>query len=78
MEKAKGDFQTLYQRKKPHPPGLSLDTHVNSDEVNDEVLSYAEVEAAVRRLPPHRAGGHINLRVEHFKQWQREAYPGEN
>ena len=43
MEKAKGDFQTLYQRKKPHPPGLSLDTHVNSDKVNNEVLSYTEV-----------------------------------
>ena len=35
------------------------------------------MEAAVRRLRPHRAGGHTHLRAEHFKQWRREAYPGE-
>ena len=35
------------------------------------------MEAAVRRLRPHRAGRHTHLQVDHFKQWQREAYPGE-
>ena len=32
----------------------------------------------VIRLRPHRSGRHTHLHAEHFKQWRREAYPGEN
>ena len=39
MEKVRGYFQTLYQREDTHPPGLPLVTHVDLDEVNDEILS---------------------------------------
>ena len=45
--------------------------------VNDDIPSEAKVEAAVRRLPLHRVSRHTHLRAEHFKQWQKEAYPGE-
>ena len=37
MEKVRGDFQTLYQREEPHPPGLPLETHVDLAKVNDEI-----------------------------------------
>ena len=36
------------------------------------------MEAAVCRLPPLKSGGHTHLRAKHFKQWLREACPGEN
>ena len=36
-----------------------------------------EVEAAVRRLHPHRTGENTYLHAKHFKKWRREAYPGE-
>ena len=36
------------------------------------------MDKAVRCLHPLKAGGHTHLRVEHFKQWLRVAYPGEN
>ena len=57
MWKFRGDFQNLYQMEGPHPPGLLLATHVGSYKVNEEVPSEAELEAAVRRLRPHSAGG---------------------
>ena len=66
MEKFSGYFQNLYQREYPHPPGLPLTKHVRPAKVNDEIPS--EVEAAVRRLRPHRAGGNTHLRKEHFKK----------
>ena len=34
--------------------------------------------AAVCSLIPLKSGVHTHLRSEHFKQWLREAYPGEN
>ena len=77
MEKVRRRFQYLFQREKPHPPGLSLAIHVEPANMNYEVPSEAEVEAAARRLFPHRAGGHTHLHAEQFKQWQREAYPGD-
>ena len=43
MKKVRGDFQTLYQREEPHTPGLPLATHVDLDEVNNDVPSEAEV-----------------------------------
>ena len=46
-------------------------------QVNNATPSEAEVETAVRRLFPLKAGGHTHLRVEHFKQWQQDAYPGD-
>ena len=74
MEKVRGDFQTLYQREKTPPPGPSLSTHNEPIKVNEDIPSEAEVEAAVRRLHPHRLGGYTHLRLEHFKKWRREAY----
>ena len=59
------------------PPGLPLCTHVKTSKVKDEIPLEAEVGALVRRLLPHRAGGHTHLRAEQFKQWQKEDYPGE-
>ena len=59
------------------PPGLPLAKNVDLARMKNEIPSEAEVEAAVRRLRPHRAGRHTNLRAEHFKQCQQEAYPGE-
>ena len=43
MEKVRGEFQTLYQREEPHPPGIPLSTHVEPDKVNDEIPSEAEL-----------------------------------
>ena len=77
IDKVRGDFQTLYQREELHPPGLTLDTHVDPAKVNDDIPSEAEVEAALQHLRPHRAGGYTHLRAEHFKQWRWEAYPRE-
>ena len=68
MEKFRGYFHIFYQREDPHHPGLTLATHVNLAKVNDKIPSEAEVESAVQRLHPHRAGGHTHLRAEHFKQ----------
>ena len=77
MEKVREDFQTLYKREEPQHLGLPLDTHVDPSKANYKIPSVAEVEAAVRCLGPHRAGGHSNLRAEHLKQCQWETYPGE-
>ena len=76
MEKVGGDFQNFYQREEPHPPGLPLATHTDLAKVNDDIPLEAEVEAAVSRLRPHKAGRHTHLCAEHFKQWRREAYLG--
>ena len=70
-------FHTLYQREKPHPPVLPLGTHVKPTNVKNEIPLEADMKASVQRLRLHRAGGHTHLCVEHFKQWQRETYPGE-
>ena len=78
MEKFRGDFQTLYQSEEPHPPGIPLATHMDPVQLNDETPSEAEVEAAVRRVCPLKAGKHTHLCSENFKQWLREAYPGDN
>ena len=77
MEKVRGDFHTLYQREEPHPPGLHLAIHVDPAKAKDDIPLEAEVEAAVRRLRQHRAGGHTQLCVEHFKQWRKESYTRE-
>ena len=37
MENGRGDFQTLYQKEEPHHPGLTLETHVDPDKVNDDI-----------------------------------------
>ena len=34
MEMFRGEFQTLYQKDEPHPPGLPLDTHLDPAKVN--------------------------------------------
>ena len=39
MENVRKDFQTLYQREEPHPPGLSLATHMDMDQVNYNIPS---------------------------------------
>ena len=52
-----------YQREEPHPPGLPLATHIDPYKVNVDIPSEANVEAEVRRLRPHRAGGHNHLHV---------------
>ena len=75
MYKVRGYFQTLYQREEPHTPVLPLATHVNPAKVNDEIPSEVEMEEAVRRLCPHRAGVNTHLRAWHFNHWQQEAYP---
>ena len=74
MHNFRGYFQALYQREETHTPGLPLATHVDPDQVNYEIPSEAEVEAAVRCLCPYRAGRHTQIRTEHFKQWGREVY----
>ena len=71
MEKVRGDFQNLYHREETHLPGLTLETHVDPDKVNDEIPPEAEVDAAVLRLCPHRAGSQNHLHTEHLKQWRR-------
>ena len=76
MEKVSEDFQTFYQMEEAQPPSLPLATHVNSDRVNDDIPSEAEVEERVRHLRPHTTGGHTHLHADHFKQWCRESYPG--
>ena len=43
MEKVRGDFQTLYQRKDSHTPGMPLDTHVNPYKVNGDIPLEVEV-----------------------------------
>ena len=63
MDKVRGELNILYQREEPQPPGLPLETHVDPAKVNDDIPSKAEVEAAVRRLLPHRAGGPTHLRA---------------
>ena len=70
IEKVRGDLQTLYHREEPHTPSLPLATHVYPEKVNYEIPSEAELQAAVRCLCPHRAGRHIHLCMEHFKQCQ--------
>ena len=58
MEKARGDFQTLYHRKHPHPPDLTLATHVYMVQVKYTTPSEAEVETSVHCLLPLKAGEH--------------------
>ena len=77
METVREDFQTLYWREDPPPPGQHLATHVKPVKVNNEITFKAEVEVAVQLLLPHREGGHTHLRMEHFNKWRREAYPWE-
>ena len=67
MEKFRGDFQTLYQKEEPYTPGLPLATHIDPAKVNYKIPSEAEMEAVVRCLRPHRAGGHTHLHTKHFK-----------
>ena len=57
---------------------MPLETHVDLVQVNDNTSSEAEVEAAVFRLHPYKAGGHTHLHAEHLKQWMWEAYPRED
>ena len=40
--------------------------------VNDVTSPEAEVETAVHRLRPLKAGGHTHIYTEHFKQWLQE------
>ena len=47
MENLRGGFQTLYQRKEPHIPGLPMATNVNPAKSNNKIPSEAEVEAGV-------------------------------
>ena len=35
MENFRGGFQTHYQRDRPYPPGLTLDTYVELEKVNN-------------------------------------------
>ena len=72
-----GGFQNLYHREEPQPPGLPLATHVYPTQFNDKIPSEADLEAAVHRLHPHRAGVHTHFRMEHFQKWRREAYSRE-
>ena len=51
-----GDFQNLYKWEEPPPPGLNMETHIEPAKVNENVSLETEVEAAVRRLHPHRVG----------------------
>ena len=78
MDKFRGNFQTLYHREDQHSPDIPLATHLDPAQINDKIALEAGMEAAVCRLRPHRAGGYISLRMDHFKQWWREAYPGEH
>ena len=77
MAKFARDYATLYQQEYPYPPVRLFTTHVDTFQINYYVPSEVEVEAAVRRLCPHKSGGHTHLRVEHFKALLREAYPVE-
>ena len=77
MDNFRGDFQNLYHREEPQPPGLPLATHVYPTQFNDKIPSEADLEAAVHRLHPHRAGVHTHFRMEHFQKWRREAYSRE-
>ena len=78
IEKVRGYFQNLYQWGDPHTPDLILATHVDLVQVKDATPSEADMEASFHRLFPLKACRHTHLRAEHFKQWLREAYPGEN
>ena len=77
MAKFARDYATLYQQEYPYPPVRLFTTHVDTFQINYYVPSEVEVEAAVRRLCPHKSGGRTHLRVEHFKALLREAYPVE-
>ena len=66
----------ILQREETTSPGLPLATHVNPAKVKNKIPYEEEVEAEVRQLHPYRAGGHIHLRAEHFKQRRWKAYPG--
>ena len=70
-EKVRGYFHTLYQSKEPQLPGIPLATHVDPVQVNDKTPLKAEVEAAIFRLRPFKAGRHTHLHAEHLKQWMR-------
>ena len=78
MENVKGDFKILYQREEPHTHGITLETYMDSVQVNDAAPLEAELETAVCCLHPIKAGKHTHLCMDHFKQWLQEAYSGEN
>ena len=67
MEKVRGDFQTIYEREEPHPPGTPLETHMDPVQVNNATHVDAEVETEVSRLLFFKERGHTYLRAEHFK-----------
>ena len=59
----------------PSPPERTVPTHVYPLQIDNGVLTEAELEAAVRWLRMDRAGDNSNLRANHFKTWRRENYP---
>ena len=61
MDKVRGGSQTLYQWEYPHTPGLPLLAHRYLFQVKDTTPLEAEVEAAVCRLRPLKAGRHTHL-----------------
>ena len=76
MEKVAGYLQTLYKQEEPHPPGLTLVSHLDLDRAKNTNPTEAEVEAEVLRLRPLKAVIRTHLCMYHFKKWIREAYPG--
>ena len=91
LEKASGEYAVLYQQEHPPPTGRSVPTHISPFQIDNRFLPEeevvteveadveaeveAEVEAAVRQLRVNRSRVHMQLQVEHFKTWLREAYP---
>ena len=56
LKKVSGDYAALYQREEPSPTRRPVPIHVVSFQIDDRVLTEAEVEAAVRLLRVNRVG----------------------
>ena len=62
LEKVSGNNTALYQREELPPPGIPVPTHVYPLQIDDGVLTEAEVDTALCSLRVNMAGEHMHLR----------------
>ena len=75
LQKVSTEWETLYRKEDPTPPGDPIPIHVTPFQIRDDIPDADEIGRAVGRLKRGKAPGPTGIQADSYKDWYDLAHP---